>query len=1741
MAHDDEARRAQEAAWPDMFANLQSAYAELTNAQFELERRASEIAETRDLVQQIVTSMSEALFLTDRAGRVIRANPAAANLLGCTEDAILGRPLSAVCGTEAIPATPWKLMEVAQGDKLARVDVDIQTARNETVPVSFALTLMHDKQDKITGVLAVARDMREQRELINNLVAARTRFQELLEFAPDAIVLANQEGRIVLVNSQTERLFGYHREALLGQSVEMLVPERYRNDASGAGESLSAPASAAQPTAPSGTAPLQPTNAPVPAPTEVLTPAEIVSLEGQPVPVPLADLDPIDTEPAVLTARNADERAQQIEFSVVDSQGREFPVEITQRPIVTEDGLLLMSVIRDISARKRIEHELHLSEGRYRALAETAQDVILTLDEHWTILFANPATLTVFGHPSETLIGRSAESLMPQATLAFTMTRVEYPQAKGLRVEAVEKRKDDTPVRLEITTSQFEQEGRQLFTWFIRDITERHRIQQQLAETETLYRNIANSAAEVIVTIDAAGQIQFANPAVQRVFGYEPAALSGQNLARLLPGIWQRPDDLSASGPLQLSLKATESIGLHADGHEIQLEISFSEFDRDGQQFYTTILHDITERKEIEQRLLDSEQRYRSVIESATEMIVTVNDDGVIEFTNAASARLFGYESESLAGRNLSELIPTYPGYVEKAKAQREHEIATSAPVVAAMAWNDENVPGLRADGTEVLLDFSFNEFTRNNQRYFTGILRDITARKQAEAALRLNQRALEASAFPILIADAQAPDLPLTYVNPAFERVTGYTAAEAVGKNCRFLQGSDREQPALDELRTALKEARACTVTLRNYRKDGTLFYNELTVSPVFDEAGKLTHFVGFEHDVTERIKADEALLQANALQAAIVNYAATAIIATDPFGVIVSFNPMAERMLGYTAAELIGRQNLTAFYDSTEITERAKTLTIELGEEVPPGFPVFAINSQKNLPNEHEWTALRKDGTRLPVSLSVTALRDGEGAITGYLGIASDITARKQAEARMERQAALRLSVTNALSETGDSLLQMLQRCCDTLVVQQEAALVRVWLMDEAHDTLKLQASAGLTEKTEDAQAALPLTHQPLGEIAQTRQAYLTNDNPVAPLGEDGEVLPAFVGAPLLAGEKTLGVVGLYSRHALDPDALNALSSVADALVLAIERKRAEQERVRAQQREAARNNHHTALRFEVSNALNDADATLRQILQRCVESVVEHLDAALARIWLASNDTDTLSLQATAGPLASTLHSQQTVAFGDSEIGAIAHSRRPHLTNDVANDERILDREWAQREKLNSFAGYPLVAADNRLIGVLGMFSRQRLEQETLHALASVATTLVLGIERKRAEEERIALLEREQHARHEAEEASRLKDDFLAMISHELRAPLTAILGWAQMLRSGSLDRAAAERALLTIERNAKSQAHLVGDLLDASRLATGKLRLEKRPIELMQLIESAIDAVRPSVEAKNLRLQIVMEPWVGPFEGDAERMKQIVWNLLSNAVKFTPSGGLIEIRLERLENKALLIISDTGQGIEPEFLPYVFDRFRQADSSTKRQQGGLGLGLAIVKHLVEMHGGAIYAYSGGKGKGADFMITLPLGDAAETKDPDIWQPSAEAEAQKASGSLRGVRVLVVDDERDTREILSVMLSRFGTEVRMAGSVAEGFELFKQWRPDLMVSDIGMPIEDGYVMIGKVRALSAEEGGQTPVVALTAFASSQDRAKAMESGFNVHLSKPVEPVELARVVARTLGRSEEGIEL
>lgn len=405
----------------------------------------------------------------------------------------------------------------------------------------------------------------------------------------------------------------------------------------------------------------------------------------------------------------------------------------------------------------------------------------------------------------------------------------------------------------------------------------------------------------------------------------------------------------------------------------------------------------------------------------------------------------------------------------------------------------------------------------------------------------------------------------------------------------------------------------------------------------------------------------------------------------------------------------------------------------------------------------------------------------------------------------------------------------------------------------------------------------------------------------------------------------------------------------------------------------------------------------------------------------------------------------------------------------------------------------------------------------------------------------------LLFREQAARADAEAANRMKDDFLATVSHELRTPLNSMLGWAKLLRSRKFDEVTTAKALETIERNAKSQAQLIDDILDVSRIIRGKFSLNIRPIELIPLINLALDTVRPAAEAKSIRLESVLDPSVGALLGDSDRLQQIIWNLLSNAIKFTPEGGKVEIRLSVVRedlsgsnsistptnNYAQIAVSDTGKGISPDFLPYVFERFRQADSSITRSHGGLGLGLAIVRHLVELHGGSVRANSPGEGKGSTFTVILPLIDRGLGTQKDS-RPTLITNPQ-SSISLKGLRVLLVDDEADTREVIKVALEEWGAEVTAVESAIAAFQTLEDWQPDVLVSDIGMPEEDGYALIRKIRMRDSQAGGKIPAVALTAYASDRDRAFAMAAGFQRHIPKPVEPSKLADAIAQLARRT------
>jgi signal transduction histidine kinase/ActR/RegA family two-component response regulator len=398
--------------------------------------------------------------------------------------------------------------------------------------------------------------------------------------------------------------------------------------------------------------------------------------------------------------------------------------------------------------------------------------------------------------------------------------------------------------------------------------------------------------------------------------------------------------------------------------------------------------------------------------------------------------------------------------------------------------------------------------------------------------------------------------------------------------------------------------------------------------------------------------------------------------------------------------------------------------------------------------------------------------------------------------------------------------------------------------------------------------------------------------------------------------------------------------------------------------------------------------------------------------------------------------------------------------------------------------------------------------------------------------RAAVDRAHLLEAERAARAEVERVSLMKDEFLATLSHELRTPLNAILGWSDMLL-GRVTAGEDRRGLETIARNARVQAQLIEDLLDMNRIISGKVRIDVQRLDLAAVIDAALDAVGPSMTAKSLRLRRTLDPSAGPVFGDPQRIQQVVWNLLSNSIKFTPKGGRIDVLLRRINSHVEIRVADTGIGIAPEFLPHVFERFRQADSSTTRKHGGLGLGLSIVKHLVELHGGSVAAHSAGEAQGAAFIVKLPI--RAIHDEDDAAHPTARTSAvREIPLQLTGLRVLVVDDDLDARELIGSVLGSVAAMPTTAGSAAEALALLTERPFDLIISDIGMPERDGYHLMRAVRALPPERGGRTPAIAVTAFARSEDRTRALLAGYQVHLSKPIEPHELVVTVASLTGR-------
>jgi PAS domain S-box-containing protein len=739
------------------------------------------------------------------------------------------------------------------------------------------------------------------------------------------------------------------------------------------------------------------------------------------------------------------------------------------------------------------------------------------------------------------------------------------------------------------------------------------------------------------------------------------------------------------------------------------------------------------------------------------------------------------------------------------------------------------------------------------------------------------------------------------------------------------------------------------------------------------------------------------------------------------------------------------------------------------------------------------------RKDGSIVWVNLTVSLARKANGSPDYFVSVIEDISARKRLEEANLKRVGLLADVSAALAEHQVSLQSMLQKSAEALVRHLGVAFARIWTLNPKESLLELQASAGMYTHLNGRHSRVPVGELKIGLIAKERQPHLTNDVVNDPRISDPDWarekgMVAFAGYPLLVEDRVVGVMGMFARHPLTEDTIETIATAAAPIAQGIERKRAEE-------------------------ALRASEETFRILA-----------DTAPVMIWVSGPDK------------LCTFFNKPWLDFTGRAMGeglGYGWAEGVHL-EDYDRCLEIYVKSFEAREPFKM--EYRLRRHDGEYRWILDHgVPRYSPGGDFLGYIGSCIDIT----ERKQVEAREREQLALEQAARATAEAANRSKDEFLAMVSHELRSPLNAVLGYTRMLRSGPVDREAINKVADTVERNAKAQLQIIEDLLDSACATTGKLRIKTRPVDLATVLESALDTVRAAAEAKGIMLVADFGPGPEEMVGDSARLQQVMWNLLSNGIKFTPEGGRVELQMDSDANHIRIKVSDTGRGIEPEFLPFVFDHFMQADSSSTRRYGGLGLGLSLAKYLVELHGGTITASSEGAGCGATFTVTLPRRHPEFIAPPPAMAPSEArtggAIILGAALSLEGVSVLVVDDQEEARVFLTQALGEYGAQVTAASSGAEALALLSdplssKW-PDALILDIAMPGEDGYTVLKKVRAMEAARGDaadRIPAIALTVHGQSEDRLRPLKEGFHMHVTKPVEPAELAVIIASVTTR-------
>jgi PAS domain S-box-containing protein len=1122
------------------------------------------------------------------------------------------------------------------------------------------------------------------------------------------------------------------------------------------------------------------------------------------------------------------------------------------------------------------------------------------------------------------------------------------------------------------------------------------------------------------------------------------------------------------------------------------------------------------------------EERLTAILENMAEALIAMNTAWRVTSVNNKAEQLLSKNRDSLLGQLLWDVFPveTTTRFYQAIAAQLPQEF-------------EEFYPSLNRWLTVRLIGC---------ENGILAYLLDITARKELETRLRQEQNFLNALLdnvqAGIVACDAEGQ---LKLFNQAARSFHGLSEQPlppeewAENYDLYLPDGKTRMNTTDIPLYRALQGQRVNNVEMMIVPSQGVPRILSANGQAIVDVNGEKHGAVIVMHDITARKQSEEALRKTEQRYRSVVNNVKEVIFQTDAAGLWTFLNPAWTEITGFSIDESIG----TNFLEYVHPSDRQYNL--ELFQPL--------IQRQKDY-CRHEVRYLTNTGDFRWIEVFARLTLDDEGAILGTSGTLNDITERKQAEEKRvqlvreqvaraaaeaaQQQAAFLAEVSAVLGSSLDYeqtlgsvanlAVPYFADWCSVDLLNDDRTIIRVAV---AHcDPQKVKFGWELAQRYPrhlDDGYGMSLVMQTgkteIVPIITDEQLSATVKNPeylqiLRKLG-----LSSCIITPLIARGRVLGTISFVftesHRHYNQTD-LALAEDLARRAAIAIDNARLYQQAQQA--KKAAEKAAQRTFRLQTVTAALSQSLTPLQVVDVIVEQSMAVLEAASAMVVLVSADRRELEIVKAVGYEVYSLESGQK--FPIETNVPLAEAVR---TGEPVWMETLTDRitryphlaEYYSRSAYTSWMSLPLMF-EGKAVGGISLNFRE------FRQLSADDREFILAISRQCAQAiYRAQLYEAERQARTNAEQANRVKDEFLAVLSHELRSPLNPILGWTQLLQRQKLPPAKVTQALQTIERNAKLQAQLIEDLLDISRMMQGKLSLNIAPTNLISVIENAIETVHLAAAAKSLKIQTVLQPNHNQVVGDANRLQQVFWNLLSNAIKFTPEGGRIEINLEQQGNQVKIQVTDNGRGIKPDFLPYVFEYFRQADSSTTRQFGGLGLGLAIVRQIVELHGGTVQAQSLGENLGATFTVLLPT--------TQLRSPSTLATQQaNQSIDLTDINILVVDDEPDMGLLVEFILTQYGAKVTVASSALEVLTILMQFTPDLLLCDIGMPDMDGYMLMRHIRKLSPETGGRIPAIALTAYASESDRHQVLAAGFQLHIPKPVEPEALVAAIVSVISK-------